>query len=471
MTTNLAKMERRIAGLISTFQCISTLAEKSSTSTPQNTSKTLAITRLELLETNWGRFQREHDALLDMNCENLAETAYFKEKIESQCQLAYEGAKVSLLTIKEYYEQVEPTGANLADLSAIPGASTRRSALPKIKIPDFDGEFHSWRSFHDLFVSLVGQNQDITSVEKMHYLRLSLKGDAAQLISNLPVSSDSFIAAWDLLVSRYENKRLLVTSQLDRFFGMTHITLRSHKSINQLINTTSEVLNALKALEMPVDDWGVLLVHFIASRLDHHLREQWELALGSSTTPATLQQLRDFLTTRARALESMDAGKASSLNRPQSGTAQPSARTSKGAPPAKAMAARTTAPADDANRAAIVAAAIAATEPLRPAGAATQSCHFCLGQHFITKCPLFRQKTPKERRVVAEQRKLCFNCLGPHSANNCRVTGRCFECNGKHHTLIHVPSINNATTASPSPKPNTSTSKPVATSSPTEGQN
>ncbi|XP_068990465.1 uncharacterized protein [Neodiprion pinetum] len=320
MTSNIAKRERRIAGLISTFQCIKTLADKTIASTPQNTNTTLATTRLSLLETNWERFQREHAILLEMNCENLAETEYFKDCHEAQCQQAYQDAKVALLAIKEHYEQVDSTGANLADLSAVPGSSHMRSALPKIKIPDFDGKFHSWRSFHDLFVFLVGQNPDITSVEKTHYLWLSLKGDAAQLIANLPVSSESFIAAWDLLVARDENKRLLVTSQLDRFFGIPTITPKSYKSLNALINTTSEVLNALRSLEMPVDEWGTILVHFIVSRLDHHLREQWELRLGSSTEPATLPQLREFLTTRARALESIDIGKASSPRPKFSGT-------------------------------------------------------------------------------------------------------------------------------------------------------
>lgn len=137
-------MERRIAGLVSTFHCIADLAAKTCTAAPQNTTKTLmAATRLELLETNWRRFLREHEALLDMNCENSAESPYFEDEIESQYQQAYEDAKVSLLTIKEHFDQVEPTGANLVDLSALPGSSNRRSALPKIKIPDFDGEFHS----------------------------------------------------------------------------------------------------------------------------------------------------------------------------------------------------------------------------------------------------------------------------------------------------------------------------------------
>lgn len=81
------------------------------------------------------------------------------------------------------------------------------------------------------------------------------------------------------------------------------------------------------------------MVHFIVSRLDHHLREQWELKQGASTIPATLPQLREFLMTRARALESMDAGKTSLLNRSPFSSAN-SSRAAKGTAPAKAMLAR-----------------------------------------------------------------------------------------------------------------------------------
>lgn len=40
----------------------------------------------------------------------------------------------------------------------------QESSLPKINIPKFDGNYDLWRSFHDLFVSLVHTNTRLTSV-------------------------------------------------------------------------------------------------------------------------------------------------------------------------------------------------------------------------------------------------------------------------------------------------------------------
>ncbi|XP_043284943.1 uncharacterized protein [Venturia canescens] len=469
MTTVQAKVDRRIAGLYSTFQCIIGLAENAQEASTSNTSRVLATTRLELLEAEWIRFKSEHAVLLDMNCENLQDQAYFRESVEAQCLQAYETAKVAYLTIKEHYDRTEPTGALLADVSAAECQAALRRSLPEIKLKTFSGEFSKWREFHDMFVSMVGENTYITSVEKMQYLRTSLKGEAAQLVSNLPISASSFAAAWDILVERYENKRLLITAQLDCLLGIPNITTRSGKALNNLLNTLSEVLHALQALEVPIQSWDCILVHIVASKLDQHLREQWEVKLGAAKEPATLQQLRDFLNTRARALESIEIRVPQYSSR-QSSTATPSpktatSRTSSSSGAVKAYTSQVpskgTIPTTVDHK-----AAMASTKLLNPGGSATQCCHYCLSQHFIAKCPNFKQRTPQERRTIAEQRRLCFNCLGPHSAVNCKVTGRCAECGGKHHTLIHTGSIS----ATPSPPAGAPHLKPSASSSPNEPQ-
>uniref|UniRef100_A0ABD2XN52 Uncharacterized protein n=1 Tax=Trichogramma kaykai TaxID=54128 RepID=A0ABD2XN52_9HYME len=38
------------------------------------------------------------------------------------------------------------------------------------------------------------------------------------------------------------------------------------------------------------------------------------------------------------------------------------------------------------------------------------------------------------------QKRFCYQCLGAHMIKDCEAPTACFNCNGKHHTLIHVPS-------------------------------
>ena len=71
---------------------------------------------------------------------------------------------------------------------------------------------------------------------------------------------------------------------------------------------------------------------------------------------------------------------------------------------------------------------------------ATVKCSICNGDHKITKCHEFAEKSCEERMEAAKIKRLCFNCLKPgHLAQNCNSDERC-EVNGcgrKHATLLH----------------------------------
>lgn len=54
--------------------------------------------------------------------------------------------------------------------------------LPEINIKEFSGKFDEWESFSDLFISLIHSYQQLTLVQKLHYLRASVTGEAARMI-------------------------------------------------------------------------------------------------------------------------------------------------------------------------------------------------------------------------------------------------------------------------------------------------
>jgi hypothetical protein len=88
-------------------------------------------------------------------------------------------------------------------------ASSSQIKLPVIALPTFEGDICSWLQFRDTFEALTVNNTALSSVQKFHYLIASLQNEAMDLISNLQITNENFLVAWQLVTQRYNNKRLI----------------------------------------------------------------------------------------------------------------------------------------------------------------------------------------------------------------------------------------------------------------------
>jgi len=148
----------------------------------------LLSTRLEVLEDNWAKFQREHERIYHVHAERLEEESYIKHRTYERCQEFYVQAKALLLERRDAIDASNSSSRSSDTIPTESRSSNRRRSLPKINLPVFSGDYHAWRLFSDLFTSMVGENEDITNVEKMHYLKTCLSGDAARFVTNLKVT-------------------------------------------------------------------------------------------------------------------------------------------------------------------------------------------------------------------------------------------------------------------------------------------
>ncbi|XP_011880360.1 PREDICTED: uncharacterized protein LOC105568900, partial [Vollenhovia emeryi] len=355
----MANIDARISLQRSRFNLIQEAADFTEQDIPPF-NRQLITTRLTLLEQNWNRFQEEHENLC--LSENLSH---------------------------QPYEELDSVGQSSGSAHSEQGAVRSllpRSALPRIKLPNFSGEYHSWRTFHDLFVSLIKVNSDLTNVEKMHYLKTCLTGEAARLICNLPLSGDSFAIPWNLLLSRYENKRFLISAQLDRIANLKPLETKSANGLRTLLTTILEAIGALRALDCSVHNWDPLLIHQFTRLLDSESREAWEVKLGSSPTFPTFSQFEEFLSGRTRAMENLQPNLASGSNK------EPFSNNSR--KPRAGFAAYTTMPHSDNS---------------------SLNCPLCGAAHYVAKCDRFQSKALKQRREIIIKHKRCFNCLGSHN--------------------------------------------------------
>ncbi|KYN50059.1 hypothetical protein ALC62_00087 [Cyphomyrmex costatus] len=339
--------------------------------------------------------------------EELQEESYIKHRTYERCQEFYIQARAVLLEQQESAD-VSNLGSRRSE-SAIPEARhTFRGCLPKISLPSFAGDYHSWRSFHDLFTSLVIGNGNLTNVERMHYLKTCLTGDAAKLVTNLRVTDNTFSIAWKTLVTRYENKRVLISAQLDKLFGLKPIKSRSAKELNTMIATVSAALGALEALDCNISAWDPFLVYHLAHLLDENTREEWEVKLGPSMSYPTFKEFEDFLIGYTRAWESLTPAPVKS-NKEKNRSSWPQNK-----PEAKSHG--------------LVASASSKGE---------MKCRLCKSTHYLSNCHKYLSLPVERRRRTIFKLNLCYNCLGSHRADACPSSHTCKKCHKKHHTTIH----------------------------------
>lgn len=379
---------------------------------PSEVCKVELGTRLDVLEANWLKFDKDNDRICDSKLEILNELPYITKDWYSVAQEAYivNKAKMLKLLSKITVNDHHNTSNQSNDISTNSSGLKQQPILPKINLPSFSGDYQSWKSFSDLFTSLIIENFDLAPVAKMHYLKNCLTKEAAHIVSNLQVSGENFNVAWEKLKTRFENKRVLINKHLDDVFKLKPVNKKSSKNLSTLISVVNESLGCLKSLGSPTEYWDDIMVYIIVNRLDAETHEAWELHQGSSVNSPTLQELQRFIDGRVRALEGIELRE---LTRPPTSSFKPQGNSSS----------------FQKNK--------VHTSQVVDLPKPQVSCKLCNESHYLSNCNIFAQKSALQRKEYIISQKLCFNCLGPHMLRECRSKKSCQVCRKRHHTLIH----------------------------------
>ncbi|KAI5638291.1 hypothetical protein NE865_09106 [Phthorimaea operculella] len=150
--------------------------------------------------------------------------------------------------------------------SGLSGAGQTPSVkLPIISLPEFDGSVDHWLEYRDTFQSLVHKCPSVSKIQKFHYLKSTLKGSAQLVIDSIEFCEDNYDTAWELLLNRYDNSKLLVQKHVKSLFTMPSITKESSPQIRKLIDVTLKNIRALKLLGESTEHWDTLIIYMIVS--------------------------------------------------------------------------------------------------------------------------------------------------------------------------------------------------------------
>ncbi|CAG9122367.1 unnamed protein product [Plutella xylostella] len=353
--------------------------------------------RLDNLEKDWTLFYNTHRQMItEVDAKMLDASTYMKGNVYESTEEIY----------IEYKSELKGELSRLQRLiqTPVPSGSGKQSdnnsniRLPKISIPTFSGKYDEWVTFRDLFDSLIRTNDSLDEVQKLHYLKGYLEGEAEQLVRHIPISRDNFEVCWKQLESRYNNKKYLANCILKRMFGQKPLQGESAGAIKELLDTTNECLHALLNLGVDIKSWDIMVIYVISLKLDPESRKLWEARTSdSSSVLSELVNFKEFLEQRFRSLEFLDGKGNAKVTQPNH------------------------------------------IKSLHTTESSSVTCKYCSDAHKIANCKSFGKEDVEARREFVRSSKLCFNCLAPnHTVYLCRVITRCRVCHKKHHSLLHT---------------------------------
>lgn len=371
--------------------------------------------RLEALADLWMNFVKGDDELTVLH-NGEPGFDYFDRNLYDENEELYNQIKAH---IYDDLQDMEVDENSVHDAPAV--ATMQQFKLPSLHIPEFEGNYDSWRSFHDLYVAAVHNNTSIPSVHKLQYLRSRLKGAAAAVVENYAITETNYAPAWKAVLARYNNKRALVNTQLRILLNQPNAS-ESAFGLRNLLDTTNKCLNSLSSLEIDVESWDAFTVFIVTQRLPSDTRALWEQSLSTDEIPS-LEELSKFLERRFRTLEFIDEPK------PQQSQSKSGAKK---------------------------------TQAFHVTNEKTVNrCKICSEPfHAVKTCPKLLAMSIEERIAAINKSNLCKNCFAfSHPTQNCR-SRKCNICDKKHNSLLHLNSFNRTSVDTAQQQPRT-----VATSS------
>ena len=162
--------------------------------------------------------------------------------------------------------------------------------LPKLQLPNFDGNILKWPEFWDVFESSVDK-QNIAKVSKFSCLKGALRGTAFTAISGIALTNDNYDVVVTLLKQKFGRPDSIVEMP---YAKLQHLPTSSPR-FGDIKRTHENIESILRQLESQGENVNgqKILIHQILSRfpLDVNLKLEDTKVFGRAWTMELLRQL------------------------------------------------------------------------------------------------------------------------------------------------------------------------------------
>ena len=273
--------------------------------------------------------------------------------------------------------------------------------LPKISVPSFDGNLLNWNTFWEQFEIGIHSKEQLTDVEKLAYLKDSLKsGPARHVIEGLTQTSGNYSEAIACLQNRYDRPRLIHQAHVSAVIETPPLKDGNGKELRRIHDVINQHMRAINTMSSNSLEGFVTSV--IELKLDQTSMFAWQDHTHDQREVPPYTTLLEFLDRRARATENTireNERRRLTTNSERRIPPRPSYTTS-----------------------------------------VDETCIVCKSaKHPLYGCGMFKGFPHSRKLQLVKENGLCLNCLKPgHFAKRCPFTQKCKKCQRSHHSWLHI---------------------------------
>jgi hypothetical protein len=344
------------------------------------------LNKLQKIESIYSDFDKADSELpIEMSDMEEFENKYYETK--AKLQNALENLSINVHNVINQNEQIPAISSS--------DIFHNNFKLPRIDIEKYSGNYKDWKSFKDLYISLVHNNESLSNIQKFQYLRGLLIDEPANIIKHIPISDTSYTEAWEKLLSRYDRNKQIITSLVKTFMDQPSIMHANAFNLRNIADTSDEVIRGLKSIDPKANSKDVWLIYILLQKVDAKTREEWAQYSTKNDFPS-FEEFIEFINNRCAALELYNNENIRHEKKERQFNVHKSCTNY------------------------------------------TVKCILCKMNHFLYKCAKFKELSTKDKRQFVHKHRLCENCFSDkHFKAQCNSTFSCHFCKQRHHSSLH----------------------------------
>ena len=338
---------------------------------------------------------------------------------------------------------IQAPGNNISELAQVFQQQLFMSRLPPPEPSVFAGDpihFPGWLTSFELLI----ENKQITSAERLHYLKRYLSGQAKECIEGFVLLSndDAYDDAKKLLKERFGNKFMIANAFRKKLQDWPKISGYDGNGLLKLSDFLLQCEAAMKTnsylrvLNDCQDNQAIL------KKLPDWLINRWSRVVSDwSDRQGDFPPFKEFCKFVAK--------EAKIANNPVTALQNVKSKTTRvqeDDKPKKHVSATETAP--SARKAVNFTKPKTNNQPKQEVNRQSsmnetdqrkkKPCHLCSGDHHLNFCRDFLKKKLDEKTQYIMQERLCFGCLRPnHLSKDCKLKMTCKSCGKPHPSSLH----------------------------------